>query len=57
MVDISTTPPWARAWPPWLGSLDRLVKKDKISAADKDAALARIKGSTSYDDLKAGCSW
>lgn len=34
------------------GSLDRLIKKDKMSAADKDAALARIKGSTSYDDLK-----
>ncbi len=35
------------------GSLDRLIKKEKISAADKDAALARIKTSTSYDDLKA----
>ncbi len=35
------------------GSLDRLVKKDKITAADKDAALARIQGSTSYDDLKS----
>ena len=34
-------------------SLERLIKKDKITAADKDAALARIKGSTSYDDLKA----
>ncbi|WP_101048029.1 3-hydroxybutyryl-CoA dehydrogenase [Macromonas nakdongensis] len=34
------------------GSLDRLIKKDKISAADKDAAMARIQGSTSYDDLK-----
>ncbi|MBI2746454.1 MAG: 3-hydroxybutyryl-CoA dehydrogenase [Burkholderiales bacterium] len=34
------------------GSLDRLLKKDKITAADKDAALGRIKGSTSYDDLK-----
>ncbi|WP_043343243.1 3-hydroxybutyryl-CoA dehydrogenase [Cupriavidus basilensis] len=34
-------------------SLDRLIKKDKISEADKDAALARIKGSTSYDALKA----
>jgi 3-hydroxybutyryl-CoA dehydrogenase len=33
------------------GSLDRLVKKDKISSADKDAALLRIKGSTVYDDL------
>ena len=34
------------------GSLDRLVKKEKISAADKDAALLRVKGSTVYDDLK-----
>ncbi|WP_370680852.1 3-hydroxybutyryl-CoA dehydrogenase [Comamonas sp. GB3 AK4-5] len=35
------------------GSLDRLIKKEKITAADKDAALARIKTSTSYDDLKS----
>jgi 3-hydroxybutyryl-CoA dehydrogenase len=35
------------------GSLDRLIKKEKITEADKDAALARIKASTSYDDLKA----
>ena len=34
-------------------SLDRLVSKDKISEADKTAALARVKGSTQYDDLKA----
>ena len=34
-------------------SLDRLVKKEKISEADKAAALARIKGSSSYDDLKS----
>jgi 3-hydroxybutyryl-CoA dehydrogenase len=34
------------------GSLDRLVKKDKLSAADKDAALSRIKGTTDYDALK-----
>ncbi|MBS0509441.1 MAG: 3-hydroxybutyryl-CoA dehydrogenase [Proteobacteria bacterium] len=34
-------------------SLDRLIKKDKCTEADKAAALARIKGSTSYDDLKA----
>ena len=38
---------------PISGSLDRLIKKEKISAADKDAALSRIKTSTSYDDLKA----
>ena len=35
------------------GSLDRLIKKEKISEADKAAALGRIKGSTNYDDLKA----
>jgi 3-hydroxybutyryl-CoA dehydrogenase len=35
------------------GSLDRLIKKDKITAADKDAALARIKTSTDYADLAA----
>lgn len=34
------------------GSLDRLIKKDRMSAQDKDAALSRIQGSTSYDDLK-----
>src|SRR5690349_5402375 len=35
------------------GSLDRLVKKEKLTAADKAAIVARIKGSTSYDDLKS----
>ena len=34
------------------GSLDRLIKKEKITAAAKEAALARIQGSTSYEDLK-----
>ena len=34
------------------GSLDRLIKKEKITAADKEAALARIKTSTNYEDLK-----
>ncbi|MFO1315716.1 MAG: 3-hydroxybutyryl-CoA dehydrogenase [Burkholderiales bacterium] len=33
------------------GSLDRLVKKEKLTAAERDAALARIKGSTAYEDL------
>jgi 3-hydroxybutyryl-CoA dehydrogenase len=33
-------------------SLDRLVKKEKLSAADREAALARIKGSTQYQDLQ-----
>lgn len=35
------------------GSLDRLIKKEKLTEADKAAALARIKTSTSYDDLKS----
>jgi len=34
-------------------SLDRLVKKEKMSAAEKGAALARVKGTTSYGDLSA----
>ncbi|AJC15748.1 3-hydroxybutyryl-CoA dehydrogenase [Pandoraea sputorum] len=33
------------------GSLDRLIKKDKLTAADKDAALARITTSTDYAAL------
>ena len=35
------------------GSLDRLIKKEKCTEADKAAALARIKVSTHYDDLKS----
>ncbi len=35
------------------GSLDRLIKKEKITEADKAAALARIKTSTRYEDLQA----
>nr|WP_279633723.1 3-hydroxybutyryl-CoA dehydrogenase [Cupriavidus gilardii] len=35
------------------GSLDRLIKKDKITEADKNAALSRVRGSTAYEDLKA----
>ncbi|GHD01442.1 3-hydroxybutyryl-CoA dehydrogenase [Pseudorhodoferax aquiterrae] len=35
------------------GSLDRLIKKDKATEADKSAALARIKTSTDYADLAA----
>ena len=33
------------------GSLDRLLKKEKITQADRDAAVARIRGSTAYADL------
>lgn len=35
------------------GSLDRLVKKEKISESDKADILGRIKGSTDYADLQA----
>ena len=34
------------------GSLDRLIKKEKLTAEQKTAAMALIKGSTNYDDLK-----
>ena len=34
-------------------SLDRLIKKEKLTAQQKDAALALIQGSTNYDDLKS----
>ena len=34
-------------------SLDRLIKKEKLTAAQKDAALALIKGSTDYAQLKS----
>lgn len=33
-------------------SLDRLIKKEKLTAADRDAALARIQVSTRYEDLQ-----
>jgi 3-hydroxybutyryl-CoA dehydrogenase len=33
-------------------SLDRLIKKEKISENDKDKALSKIKGSTDYQSLK-----
>jgi 3-hydroxybutyryl-CoA dehydrogenase len=33
-------------------NLERLVQKEKMSVADRDAALARIRCTTQYDDLK-----
>ncbi|NIC40936.1 3-hydroxybutyryl-CoA dehydrogenase [Aquabacterium sp. A08] len=51
MVDISETAV-QKGIATVAGSLDRLIKKDKMTAADKDAAMARLRGSTSYDDLK-----
>lgn len=35
------------------GSLDRLIKKDKLSEAQKADALGRIRGTSRYDDLTA----
>ncbi len=35
------------------GSLDRLIKKEKLTEAQKADALARIQGSTTYHDMKA----
>ena len=52
MVDISDEAV-AKGLATVSGSLDRLIKKEKITEADKTAALARIKTSTSYDELKS----
>jgi len=52
MIDVAETAVM-RGLATITGSLDRLVKKEKIKAADKDAALLRIKGSTVYEDLAA----
>ena len=52
MVDISDAAV-AKGIATVSGSLDRLIKKEKITEADKTAALSRIKGSTNYDDLKS----
>ena len=52
MVDISTEAV-ARGLATVAGSLERLVRKEKISSADKDATLARIHGTTEYAELAA----
>ncbi len=52
MVDISDAAV-AKGLATVAGSLERLVKKEKITPTDRDAALARIKGSIRYEDLKA----
>jgi len=52
MVDISEAAV-AKGIATVSGSLDRLLKKEKITEADKAAALAKIQGSTQYDDLKS----
>ncbi|ABD69994.1 3-hydroxyacyl-CoA dehydrogenase [Rhodoferax ferrireducens T118] len=52
MVDISEAAV-AKGVATVAGSLERLLKKEKITAVERDATLARIKGSTSYDELKS----
>ena len=52
MVDISEAAV-AKGLSTVASSLDRLIKKEKITEADKAAALSRIQGSTRYDDLKS----
>ena len=54
MVDVSDAAV-AKGLAALSSSLDRLVKKEKLTAADKDAALARVQGTTAYADL-AGAS-
>lgn len=51
MVDISETAV-QKGLATIAGSLDRLIKKEKITAADKEKALSLIKTSTDYADLK-----
>ena len=50
MVDISEAAA-QRGLATIAGSLERLQKKEKISGADRDAALARIRATTSYEAL------
>jgi 3-hydroxybutyryl-CoA dehydrogenase len=52
MVDISEAAV-AKGLATVAGSLDRLIKKEKITEADKAAALGRIKTSTDYAALKS----
>lgn len=51
MVDISDAAV-AKGLATVSGSLDRLIKKEKITEADKAAALSRIQTSTRYEDLQ-----
>ena len=51
MVDISDAAV-AKGMASVSGSLDRLIKKEKMTEAEKAAALGRIHASTQYEDLK-----
>ncbi len=50
MVDVSDAAV-ARGLATIAGSLDRLIKKEKLTANEKEAILARIKCSTNYADI------
>jgi len=50
MVDVSDAA-LARGRNAIAGSLDRLVKKDKLTAADRDGTLARVRLTTDYAQL------
>ena len=51
MVDVSDAAV-QRGMTTLAGSLDRLVKKEKLTVSKKDAALARVHGSANYADLR-----
>jgi len=50
MIDVAEAP-LAKGMAAIGASLERLVKKEKLSVADRDAALARVKTSTDYAAL------
>jgi 3-hydroxybutyryl-CoA dehydrogenase len=50
MIDVAEAP-LAKGVAAIAGSLERLVKKNKLSVADRDAALARVRTSTDYAAL------
>ncbi|MET0682763.1 MAG: 3-hydroxybutyryl-CoA dehydrogenase [Casimicrobiaceae bacterium] len=52
MVDVAESAV-ARGQATIASSLDRLLKKEKITAADKDAAVKRIQGTTRYEALQS----
>jgi 3-hydroxybutyryl-CoA dehydrogenase len=52
MVDVSDAA-LARGMGALGGSLERLVKKDKLKAAERDAVLARLRTTTDYSQLSA----
>jgi len=51
MVDVAQ-PALERGRAAIAASLERLVKKDRMSAAERDAALARVHATTGYDALR-----